>query len=1019
MKATFDFETRSTCDLTKTGAWVYGEHPDTEVICCAVKVDDQPPQIWLPAWSLALLPEGHDLPLITSYDLFAIFEAAETIEAHNCEFERAIWSGTCITKYEWPAVPVAKLRCSLAKCSYHAMPRALGKACAALGLDQQKDGDGRRLMLKMCKPRTPSKKDPSVWYQTPEQIVRLAQYCLQDVEAEHALSGALPELPPLELRIWQLDQTINARGIYADVPMALRMVQEIAGLENAAADQVRGLTNGTVRTVKQVTAATKWLAGYGVEMKALDKEAVSKALARPDLPEPARQFLELRQEMSKSSTAKYTAILKCAGSDSRIRGTLLYHGAGTGRWSGRAIQPQNFPRGLFSDVDTCLDAVDVGGFSLVEMLWGSPMNAAATCLRGILCAAPGKDLVCADFSSIEARVTAFCAGEEHVLEAFRDGKDLYKVAAAGIFGADYAEVTKTQRQVGKVAVLALGYQGGIGAFAAMAKGYGTNLEALPDFVFPSGTPEELEASRKIAKAYLAENPKAMSEDAATACDLIKRLWRAAHPNIVRLWYGLESAAKEALENRGETSSYRGIAFRTNDRFLQMRLPSGRKLHYHAPALLTMTTRWKEEKKMVTAESVNSLSKVWERRPYYGGIFTENCLAGDTQVITSAGVKRMTEVRPGDFVWDGLEWVQTEGCICNGVQEVGTWLGIRSTPEHLILVGKSWVPAMGATAPVLQEALLSARGLGVSSYRRPREGTTQSLCADATAGRRTSSRTEPCIGGDQLLVENAGLRPAVRSAPLDGGTRILSPTKRPGSCGCIGTPELSPAATTKTTAPTQIMGAEESASAMNGATIENPFSDTPLLCPDGTTRALTWTESITGEGIGQEILGSCPEKSTPETKETMSLSSMRERSSLSRSSTRGSRPCGRATPPLFGISTTVDPQSGSWTTTGKREAVYDLLNCGPRNRFTILTDSGPVIVHNCVQAASRDLMALAMLRVEAAGYPVVLSVHDELVSEIPEGFGSLEEYERLMAMTPAWASGCPVSAEGWRGRRYRK
>ena len=366
--------------------------------------------------------------------------------------------------------------------------------------------------------------------------------------------------------------------------------------------------------------------------------------------------------------------------------------------SGRLIQPQNFPRGAFSDIDNCLEATAAGGLDLVQYLWGEPMTAASTCLRGILRAKPGHTLVSADFASIEARVTAWVAGEEHVLESFRSGLDLYKVAAAGIFGCEYADVTKQQRQLGKVASLALGFAGGIGAFASMARNYAVNLEALPDLVFKSGTEEDLEVSRSLAKTYLAAHKNAgMSEDAATACDLIKRLWRAAHPNITRLWKALENCAAQAVRNPGEVASYRCLAFRVQGNFLQMRLPSGRKLHYYSPAFMTVTTPWGAEKEMVTAEAVDSLSKKWRRRPYPGGLYCEN-------------------------------------------------------------------------------------------------------------------------------------------------------------------------------------------------------------------------------GI---------------------------------------------------------------------------------------------------QAISRDLMALAMLRVEAAGYPVVLSVHDELVSEVPEGFGSLEEYERLMAMTPAWAAGLPVSAEGWVGSRYRK
>ena len=652
LKITIDYETKSKAKIRTVGAHRYSTHPSTEAFCFAIKVGLHEPRIWFPEWVHKLLRQGEILgelptayrtilPVIESKELFELLLRADEIEAHNAEFETVIWRNVCIPKYGWPQLDTRKLRCSLAKCSYHSLPRGLGEACAALGLPHQKDEVGHRLMLKMCKPRTPTKTNPSEWHQDAADIVRLSEYCLQDVRAEHGLSEALADLPPVELRYWQLDQRINSRGIYADVPIAERMVDAIALMHQDVDAKVSNLSGGKVRTAKQVSKALAWMQSCGVKIKSLKADSVSEYLKKPGLPPAVREFLELRQEAAKASTAKYKSIIACAGEDQRIRGTLLYHGASTGRWTGRLIQPQNFPRGMFTDIEECLDLFDLGGLDLVETYYGPPLAAAATCLRGILRAAPGNDFLCADYASIEARVLAFLAGEEHVLAAFRAGKDLYKVAAMSIFGVEYEAVTKKQRQVGKVAVLALGYQGGIGAFASMAGNYAVDLESLPAFVFGSGTDEDLERSRKIAKAYLSRNSGAMSEDAATACDLIKRLWRAAHPKITTFWRGLEGAAHQAVENPGQVTAFRGIYFRSDpDDFLRLRLPSGRKLHFRGPAIKEKTASWGGEKEVVVAMGVNSTSKKWVELPYYGGLWTENVVQAFSRDLMAAGMLRL-------------------------------------------------------------------------------------------------------------------------------------------------------------------------------------------------------------------------------------------------------------------------------------------------------------------------------------------------------------------------------------------
>ena len=602
MRLTLDLETRSTCDLRKAGAWKYSEDPGTDVLCAALKTGHAPPVLWVPDWVRALLPAGHGLPLVSAEEVRRMIAAADEIEAHNAEFERALWENVLTPRYGWPAIPLAKRRCSLAKCSMHALPRGLDQACKALGLPVAKDAEGYTLMLRMCKPRKPSKKDPSPWHQKPEQLVRLCRYCLQDVEAEHCLSQALDDLPPGELQVWRLDQEINARGIQADVASSEMIIDALEDWAETLTGQVSELTAGAVKTPRQLQAFRDFLADEeGLFLEDLTRATVDGALADAAVAGKARALLLLRRQLSKSSVAKYEAITRMAGRDGRIRGTLLYHGASTARWSGRGLQPQNLPRGSFADVECCLEAWRHGP-DFVAALWDDPMDAAATCIRSMLVSAAGKDLLVADFSSIEARVTGWLAGEASIVEAFRAGKDLYKVAAQPIYNKHYEDITKAERQIGKVVVLACGYQGFVGAFQSMAKVYGVQVED--------------DQAREIVLA-----------------------WRDANPKVVELWRGLEEAAFNAVRNPGSVWSYGveyiKVAFKVEGRFLLMRLPSGRKLYYYKPEIVEKALPQSDEdkqagrpprrKKVVSYLGTDSTTGKFIRQHTYGGKLTENAV----------------------------------------------------------------------------------------------------------------------------------------------------------------------------------------------------------------------------------------------------------------------------------------------------------------------------------------------------------------------------------------------------------
>lgn len=583
MKLTFDFETRSACNIKKHGAWVYAEHPTTRVLCLAYKWERQPPAIWTPG-----------MPLVPLFDAIG---RADIIEAHNASFEYAIWTNVCEKRYGWPALPVEKLRCSAAKASMHALPRSLEDACQALGLHVQKDMEGHRLMMRMCRPRKPRKGEPEInsddpyglyWHEDPADLARLYLYCKNDTIAEETLSDALRDLPPKELQIWQLDQIINARGIQADLDAVESMLDMVAEHEARLLAQLSKLTFGRVRTAKQVEQLRGYLRGLGVDLPDLAAATVKEAVQRKGLSDEARELLGIRRSLGRSSSAKYQAILDRASGDGRVRGALLYHGAGTGRWSGAGIQPQNFPSRIktSADPEEMLNAILVGGLDLHNALYDDdPMATAGAVTRSVLTAREGHDLIAADYSAIEGRGLAWLAGEETELEVYRSDQDVYIAAAAMILHKPYAAVTKTERQSpGKVATLACGYGGSVGAVRNFGGEGMTDEQIKEQIVYP---------------------------------------WRAAHPMTVVFWRELEDACMSAVANPGMVFSARAILFRVQTPFLLCRLPSGRLLYYYDPDIRPVETSWGEIRDSVTYMTVDSLTKKWIRTNTYGGKLAEN------------------------------------------------------------------------------------------------------------------------------------------------------------------------------------------------------------------------------------------------------------------------------------------------------------------------------------------------------------------------------------------------------------
>lgn len=628
MTAHVDFETQSACDLKKAGLHAYAEHATTRVLCMAWAIDDEPVEIWRP---------GEPLP----ERLMIHVTGNGKIAGHNVSFEFTIWNVTCRKLYEFPEIKIEQCDCTMARAYAMALPGSLDRASAALGIDAKKDMLGSRIMMQLAQPRKfPQRRVGSHFVKetrvefwkpedAPEKFESLYAYCKQDVVVERLIDKRVLPLSGNERKVWELDQKINARGINVDLPAAKSAI-EIATLEKARLDgEVQKITDGAVSTCNAHAQLNDWIRSEGVRTPSLDKSHVAALLARENLPFMIRSALIIRQEAAKSSVAKLNSMVSGISADGRLKGLLQYHGATTGRWSGRRLQPQNFPRpklspkaieGVFEILKAKKTAAEKR--ELIDMLYGAPLQVLSECLRGFLIPGKGRDFAGCDFSQIEARVLAWLANETSDLEIFRSGEDIYIAAARDIYGRE--DIGKEERQVGKVAVLALGYQGGVGAFSAMAKAYNVSLKPAFKTLWELASPGQRDQAESLLARTMSASRHAepIIREEYLAAQIVKLRWREAHPNVCRYWYDVEDAAMFAVMQPGVLFTVGSVKFRTNGSFLWCRLPSGRVLCYPYPQIKGIETPWGDKRDGLTHMAIGKALQ-WERTKAYGGLLVEN------------------------------------------------------------------------------------------------------------------------------------------------------------------------------------------------------------------------------------------------------------------------------------------------------------------------------------------------------------------------------------------------------------
>ena len=941
-----DIETYCEAELNKVGQYAYAQDPSFDILLFAYAFDDDDVRV-------VDLAQGETIP---DEVLRALQDPDVLKTAWNAAFER-----TCLSAYLGMPMPADQWACTMVHSYYVGLPGSLEKAAKSLRLDIQKDSAGAALIRYFSKPCRATKSNGGRTRNLPEHDLerweQFKAYCRRDVEVERAIRKKLEAVPvpDKERRLWAVDQKINDRGVAIDkdvIKQAIKLNETLQERLITEAEILTGLDNPN-----SVSQLKDWLRqAEGLEIESLNKKAIPKVIAQAESAVTQR-VLEIRQQLAKTSIKKYQAMERALCPDGRIRGLLQFYGANrTGRWAGRLVQVQNLPRNSMPDLHTARELLKAGHFDAIELLWDDPADVLSQLIRTAIIPSPGRRFIVADFSAIEARVVAWLAGEQWRLDVFRGHGKIYEASASQMFGVPIEKIDKGSelRQKGKIAELALGYGGGVGALKAMgALEMGIEEEELQELV---------------------------------------QRWRAANPAIVKLWRDLGQAAIEAVRDQNIVTLQHGITFWVEGGILRVKLPSGRVLHYVRP-------RIEQDPKfgtdIVTYEGYEQGR--WGRLKTYGGKLTENCLAGDTLVLTTRGWVPIKDVRPTDLLWDGVAWVRHQGVVEKGKQLTLTLDGVRLTADHLVLTTGGWRNASSCKGYYRQAVTLPHCG-SIRRFRRQEVTLASPLrlrqdadhaCYRVPKGqvevvRLQKTGTHKRIAEDTRYVEAPGL------CCVAINDRPLSPPDPP----CLEELRRSGDSSLQSLANVRGVLGRHGAVVQTGA---DPRSD----------RRQRQLHS------GQLSLGHPQETKPQSTEQPLHPNALGTDDRLG-----GFREVGHR-----GDDPAVSPQRGGSygpfiPAPGRYEPVYDIVNAGPRQRFVVLGASGPFIVHNCTQAVARDCLAEAILRLDAAGYDIAFHVHDEVVIDAHPN-ANPEEVAAIMSAPIEWAPDLPLAADAFEAEYYRK
>ena len=1010
----FDFETRSPVDLLDRGMYVYAEHPMTDALLASFKMS-APNDLWTGPEGVCRWRRGEPCPPY----LRAYVEAGGEICAHNAAFERIIWWNVMVPKHGWPKPKLEQFRCTAATAAAMALPRSLDRLGDALGLKIKKDKAGSGLIKIHSVPLGFDSEGQPVWHplaDDPASLEAFHQYCDIDVLSEEEAHHRLIPLSDAEMEVYWLNERINDRGLRIDVRSAhaaLELAEEAKAKINR---ELYDITGGAVPAVTLTGRMKEWVHAQGVPIAAMDKDEIDETLAT-ELPDNVRRALELRIEGGKSSVEKIAGMLRSTTKDGTIKGVFLHHGAGqSGRFSSRgAVQVHNMPRPrkIFEDAhvrrDVLFDAIRTGDPDVLNLMYGDvlgrPLHLLADSLRSFIWAAPGHRFIGGDFSSIEGRVTAWYGRDQWKLKAYRDldagiGQGIYETTAAGIYGVPVEKVTKSQRQVGKVAEL-----------ACVAEG----------------------------TMVLTHNGAKVIEE-VTINDL--------------LWDGVEWVNHQGLVDRGirETINVCGIEatpdhlFLAGTKWLRANHIASRK-SFRTQTLATGSASlpcwaWSELEKVcanktssasnVIAERLHTLlpTTTYETVKALVAMFVQKSLRGTGEKIIGGMQKYAVMMRTGVDCW--------------GVyRPASTGATTQTTQGILIMVGAA-SPYMKSSAPTVRRFCNTLLGLKVGTSRvlnwiesTSTKAISRVICGSYLKKKTTSTngRSKTCSVGSPSLkrvydIAHAG--PLNRFTIVSSSGFLIS-----HNCGFGGG-----AGALARMARANRLDLSAVYPTLWEITDDEGQEKAERRYEENLKRGDTTAQSLTREAyIAAELI-----KTAWRTKHPGTVQAWRSLIDAAFTATQNpgepaaaiglpfaryivahgflwlQLPSGRCL--AYGMPE-IRPVEVPWADKNQepskreKQPAVTVRGVGANSAWTRYPLNISICYNNLVQATARDLLVHAMHNVERHGYPVRMHVHDEIVSEVPNTFGSVEHYEKLMCQAPEWSQGLPLAAAGFTLKRYAK
>ena len=957
-----DLETFSPVDIRDCGSFRYIDDPEFEILLFGYAFGDDEPTV-------VDLCSGEAIPdEVTD----ALYSSDYIKTGYNNAFERyALWKhfGRYCPPEQWEDTMVLAAVCGL--------PLGLGAVGSALGLpeDKAKDKAGKALIKYFCCPCKPTKtnggRERNYPEHAPEKWAQFIEYNRQDIVTERHIRNMLLRWKPdeTEHRFWCLDARINERGMRVDTQLVRNALDFDARYKAELTE--KAVTLSGLDNPKSVAQIKDWLYQQeGITVASLNKAVVADVIKQLNT-DKAREFMAVRAELSKTSTMKYEAMRRSVCPDGHIKGCFQFYGASrTGRFAGRLVQLQNLPQNHMEDLATARALVSAGQYETVKALYESVSGTLSELIRTALIPEPGCRFIVCDYSAIEARVIAWLADEQWRLDVFRSGGDIYCASASQMFKVPVVKHGENGhlRQKGKIAELALGYGGGVNAL----KAFGADKMGMSD------------------------------EDMVETVDL----WRSASPHICALWKSLERAMIKCIVRKCSTVSTIGhIRFDWEQGIVWMRLPSGRRIAYYGAQY--GESRWKNGN-AISYMGQDQRTKKWARLETWGGKLVENCWAEGTLVLTDRGWVPIESITPADLIWDGIEWVETDGAIRREHREQLFELdGLLVTGDHRILTTEGWRNVKTCDGLDRLPVQLPENNWPRQEQGRPRQNTLGGeMRMRETVGSGYPGHTKKRKTRPPLLLRMQETRAHVTS------TYHARNVSAPRLCrlalfsSALYKPKRSGLA--------QLWGAGYYRLRQMAAQLRE------LLGGHGrfiqTTRGLGVRPHRQRHGVftGQLSLGVSIGQRPKQTR--------RPQGAIQRALYPAERTVGNNGYRVHHTVVSFRPRLSVRTSdrhSGPDKPIYDILNCGARHRYVVLGNTGAILSHNCVQSIARDCLRESMLALDAAGCDIRAHVHDEVIISEPRDGRSVEDIAEIMGRPLPWAEGLPLRGDGYECDFYMK